>query len=123
MPVEALNGDLLAIIERMIEVNDALQSREKSMLTELMSDQASADEMAARVANLPEIVRTMLRHQALFARQTDVGIQLLARGALKPRDREIAVLRTEIGRAECRERGCQTLCIQGISGSYKKKTK
>ncbi|HEY9546398.1 MAG TPA: carboxymuconolactone decarboxylase family protein [Solimonas sp.] len=93
MPVEALNGDLLAIIERMIEVNDALQSREKSMLTELMSDQASADEMAARVANLPEIVRTMLRHPELFARQTDVGIQLLARGALTPRDRELAVLR------------------------------
>src|SRR3546814_7337329 len=77
----------------MIEVNDALQSREKSMLTELMSDQASADEMAARVANLPEIVRTMLRHPELFARQTDVGIQLLARGALTPRDRELAVLR------------------------------
>src|SRR3546814_12779735 len=36
MPVEALNGDLLAIIERMIEVNDTLQSREKSMLTELI---------------------------------------------------------------------------------------
>src|SRR3546814_4812703 len=63
------------------------------MLTELMSDQASADEMAARVANLPEIVRTMLRHPELFARQTDVGIQLRARGALTPRDRELAVLR------------------------------
>src|SRR3546814_8631597 len=63
------------------------------MLTELMSDQAAADEMGARVANLPEIVRTMLRHPELFARQTDVGIQLLARGALTPRDRELAVLR------------------------------
>src|SRR3546814_12228940 len=92
MPVEALNGDLLAIIERMIEVNDALQSREKSMLTELMSDQASADEMAARVDNLPEIVRTMLRHPELFARQTAVGIQLLARGALTPTARELTVV-------------------------------
>src|SRR3546814_18612499 len=49
--------------------------------------------MASRVANLPEIVRTMLRHPDLVARQTDVGSQLLARGALTPRDRELAVLR------------------------------
>lgn len=93
MAIEELNADLLAIVERMIQVNEALQSREKSMLTDLVSDQTPADEMAARVANLPEIVRTMLRHPDLFARQTDIGIQLLARGALAPRDRELAVLR------------------------------
>lgn len=93
MAIETLNADLMAIVERMIQVNDALQSREKSMLTELVSDQTPADQIAARVANLPEIVRTMLRHPDLFARQTDIGIQLLGRGALAPRDRELAVLR------------------------------
>jgi alkylhydroperoxidase family enzyme len=50
-------------------------------------------EVAALVANLPEIVRTMLRHPELFARQTDIGIQLLGQGALSARDRELAVLR------------------------------
>lgn len=93
LPIEEMNADLMAIVERMIQVNDALQSREKSMLTDLVSDQASADEMSARIANLPEIVRTMLRHPELFARQTDIGIQLLARGTLTPRDRELAILR------------------------------
>lgn len=42
---------------------------------------------------MPEIVRTMLRHGDLFATQADIGIQLLGRGTLNPRHREIAVLR------------------------------
>src|SRR3546814_12401148 len=103
----------------MSEVNDALQSREKSMLTELMSDQASADEMAARVANLPEIVRTMLRHPELFARQTDVGIQLLARGALTPRDRELAVLRIGwLCQARSEERRVGKECVSTCSSRW-----
>jgi len=52
-----------------------------------------AVDVATDVWNLPEIVSTMLHHGDLFAVQTDIGIQLLARGALTPRDRELAVLR------------------------------
>ncbi len=94
--VEELSDDLLSIITRMIAVNAAIEARQKETLTDLMSDHAagtSADSMAAQVANLPEIVRTMLRHPDLFARQTDIGIQLLGQGALSARDRELAVLR------------------------------
>lgn len=35
----------------------------------------------------------MLRHPDLFARQVELGIQLLGKGALTARDRELAVLR------------------------------
>lgn len=35
----------------------------------------------------------MLRHPYLFARQVELGIQLLGKGALTARDRELAVLR------------------------------
>lgn len=95
-PIEtgALTGDLLAIIDRMAQVNDAVDSRDKEALTELMdSGERPADDVEARVRALPEIVRTMLHHPALFAVQADIGIQLLGRGALPPRDRELAVLR------------------------------
>jgi alkylhydroperoxidase family enzyme len=94
--VDDLSDDLMKIIERMIQVNAALNSREKGALTELVSDAgagASAAELSAQLLNLPEIVRTMLRHPELFARQTDVGLQLLGQGALSPRDRELAILR------------------------------
>lgn len=43
--------------------------------------------------NMPEVIATMLRHPDLFEKQTTVGIQLLAQGAIPPRERELAVLR------------------------------
>jgi alkylhydroperoxidase family enzyme len=54
---------------------------------------ASAAALAKKIANLPEIMRTMLRHPDLFLRHTDTGIQLLTQGALSGRDRELAILR------------------------------
>ncbi|NGY04889.1 carboxymuconolactone decarboxylase family protein [Solimonas terrae] len=93
LSVAELTPELMTIVERMIQVNEALQSREKSMLTDVVSGRLSDDEKTQRLANLPEIVRTMLRHPELFARQTELGIQLLGRGVLAPRDRELAILR------------------------------
>lgn len=96
LDVSALSDDLLAIVSRMIKVNQALDSREQETLTDLMPDPsggAPSADLAAVLAQLPEIVRTMLRHPDLFARQVDMGIQLLAHGALTPRDRELAILR------------------------------
>jgi alkylhydroperoxidase family enzyme len=94
LQVNELSGDLLTIIEPMIRLNSTLDSRDKEMLTEVMPGGAApAADVSARIANLPEIVRTMLRHPDLFARQVDIGIQLLGRGALNPRDRELAILR------------------------------
>ena len=92
LQVDELTGDLLKIVAQMIQVNTALASREREALTELMSDQ-SPEASAADISNLPEIVRTMLRHPDLFSRHTEVGIQLLCKGTLSKRDRELAVLR------------------------------
>lgn len=96
LDVDELTDDLLQIVTRMIQVNLAIGSRDQEMLNELMAvpeaDTAAAG-MSAMLASLPEIVRTMLRHPELFARQTDIGIQLLGQGALSGRDRELAILR------------------------------
>jgi alkylhydroperoxidase family enzyme len=93
LEVDELTADLLKIVTRMEQVNAALGSREREALTELIADPA-ASTAAAAVANLPEIIRTMLRHPDLFARHADIGIQLLSEGALSQRDRELAILRT-----------------------------
>jgi alkylhydroperoxidase family enzyme len=94
LPLELneLSAELLTILDRMAQVNAALDSRDKEALTQLI-DSDGADDVAAEVRALPEIVRTMLRHGELFATKADIGIQLLGRGTLNPRDREIAVLR------------------------------
>jgi len=96
LDVSELTAELLAIVSRMIKVNQALDSREQETLTDLVADPACgapAIDLPALLMQLPEIVRTMLRHPDLFARQVDMGIQLLAQGALAPRDRELAILR------------------------------
>lgn len=96
LDVDELTDDLLQIVTRMIQVNLAIGSRDQEMLNELMAvpeADAAAAGMSAMLAALPEIVRTMLRHPELFARQTDIGIQLLGQGALSGRDRELAILR------------------------------
>jgi alkylhydroperoxidase family enzyme len=54
---------------------------------------ASGGSAPASMAEVPELVTTLLRHPELYERLTQMGIQLLARSALSPRDRELAVLR------------------------------
>lgn len=90
--VEEMTDDLLQMMARMIELNFALDSRGKNTLTAMMEHQAAVAS-SETLASLPEIMRTMLRHPDLFARQVDLGIQLLSQGALSARDRELAVLR------------------------------
>ena len=94
--VDELTDDLLQMIERFIRLNSAIKSRDVGMLTDVVSHQnadATAGELAAKLGNLPEIMRTMLRHPDLFACQAEIGIQLLSQGALPARDRELAILR------------------------------
>ena len=95
LEVSELTGDLMAIVQRMISVNTALDSREQETLTDLVPEAGGSGgaDLQALLAQLPEILLTMLRHPDLFARQVDMGIQLLAQGALAPRDRELAILR------------------------------
>jgi 4-carboxymuconolactone decarboxylase len=42
---------------------------------------------------VPEVFRTMLVHPGMFRAQMEMGVELAARGAIPPREREIAVLR------------------------------
>ncbi len=95
LSVDAMSDELMTIVAQMIQVNAAIDSREQETLTDLIPGEsgATAADRNALMANLPEIIRTMLRHPALFTKQTDMGIQLLGKGALAPRDRELAILR------------------------------
>lgn len=88
--VEEMSDDLLQMMARMAQLNTALDSRGKKELTDMLAQHSAG---AESLATLPEIMRTMLRHPNLFARQVDLGIQLLSQGSLTARDRELAVLR------------------------------
>lgn len=90
LSVEEMTDDLLQMMARMAQLNSALDSRGKHELTDMLAQHSAGGES---LANLPEIMRTMLRHPNLFARQVDLGIQLLSQGSLSARDRELAVLR------------------------------
>jgi alkylhydroperoxidase family enzyme len=46
------------------------------------------------MAEVPELVVTLLRHPSLYQRLTDMSVQLMRSGALTARDRELATLRT-----------------------------
>jgi len=96
LSIEGSSDGLQAILSRMAQVNIALDSRDKEAVTHFLTDSEAGKpgaDSAAGAPQLSEIVLTMLRHADLFAVQTDVGIQLLGRGTLPPRDRELAVLR------------------------------
>ena len=94
--MEEVTPGLQSMIERMAEVNISLQSRQTELVTrtlEAAGGKMSREEVIAVLAELPEIMRTMVHHSDLFNRHTDLGFQLLARGVLPPRDRELAILR------------------------------
>jgi alkylhydroperoxidase family enzyme len=95
LQVGELTDELVTIVERFARLNAAIESRDQAVLHEAMVEQGgavAASSMAA-LERLPEIIRTLLRHPDLFNALTDVGIQLLSRGALTARDRELAILR------------------------------
>jgi 4-carboxymuconolactone decarboxylase len=54
---------------------------------------AAGSSTPVTAADVPEMMTTMLRHPDLFARIADLSMQLLGKGALPPRDRQLAVLR------------------------------
>jgi alkylhydroperoxidase family enzyme len=97
LQVEELDDKLIEIVLRMIRVNQAVDAREPELLGDLLpageDQKIPAETMSGLLAKIPEIVRTMLRHPDLFARQVDLGIQLLAQGSLEARDRELCILR------------------------------
>lgn len=54
---------------------------------------ASGSTVPVSMAEVPELVMTLLCHPELYQRVSDLGVQLLGRGTLAPRERELAVLR------------------------------
>ena len=91
---EDLTEDLLALVARMQAVNVAIESREQYLLSDVADAKGAAQAAQAEaIAKLPEIILTMLRHPALFSRLTELGIQLLGKGELPARERELVVLR------------------------------
>ncbi|TXC70240.1 carboxymuconolactone decarboxylase family protein [Sphingomonas ginsenosidivorax] len=87
-----IDPGLAAMLDSMIAINAAVDSREADTLTDL-ADPAADRDVRAMLDRLPEIMRTMLRHPALFTCLANTGPQLLGYGALPPRDRELAILR------------------------------
>jgi len=95
--IKAVSQELLALIQRMVIVNEAINSREQRILKPqslALLDDATTPETIAFLAKIPEIIGTMLHHPRLFDRQLDIGVQLLPEGALASRDRELVILRT-----------------------------
>jgi len=61
--------------------------------TARLQQAASGSSAPPSMTEVPELVLTLLRHPYLYQRITDLAVQLLVRGVLSPRDRELAVLR------------------------------
>jgi alkylhydroperoxidase family enzyme len=58
-----------------------------------VSDVANREDRIRTKEDIPEFFGTLMRHPVLFEKQTEFGLELLARGAIPPRERELAILR------------------------------
>jgi alkylhydroperoxidase family enzyme len=86
-----------------IDVREAEIIGKPQRVSALKPDEFDADATALVVrirqtlglgtAEIPEVFGLMLRHPGLFRCQIDMGIQLLGKGELSPRERELAILR------------------------------
>jgi alkylhydroperoxidase family enzyme len=68
-------------------------SAEAVAITTRMIHATSDANRTASLANVPELVRTLLRHPELFRRMTDFSLELLGNGRLPARARELVILR------------------------------
>lgn len=96
LEVDELNAEALTLLAGLIAVNSTFEPRTPQGAEDLISVHAAATNTQgaeALGAALPPLIRTMLRHPGLFARQVDISAELLGKGALAARDRELLVLR------------------------------
>ena len=96
LDVSELNAEALTLLAGLIAVNSAFEPRNPQGAEDLIAAHAAGTAALAGEAPeaaLPPLIRTMLRHPGLFARQVDISGELLGRGALPARDRELVVLR------------------------------
>lgn len=68
-------------------------SDEAVALTQRMMNSVGNTQRTLSLETVPELIPTLMRHPGLFAVITELSLQLLARGELPARDRELAVLR------------------------------
>jgi 4-carboxymuconolactone decarboxylase len=54
---------------------------------------ASGSPTPVSAADVPELMTTLLRHPDLYRRIADLSMQLLGKGVLTPRDRQLAIMR------------------------------
>jgi len=96
LDVNELSAEALTLLAGLIAVNSAFEPRNPQGADDLISAHAAGTAARGAVApevELPPLIRTMLRHPGLFARQVDISAELLGKGALPARDRELLVLR------------------------------
>jgi alkylhydroperoxidase family enzyme len=54
---------------------------------------ASGSPTPVSAADVPELMTTLLRHPDLYRRIADLSVQLMGKGVLAPRDRQLAIMR------------------------------
>ncbi len=73
---------------------EPLAIEEMGLEAQAIADRIRSAAGAAATGEVPEMVGTMLRHSSLYAKHVELGTELLGNGALSPRHRELAILRT-----------------------------
>ena len=72
---------------------DGFTDEMRRALAPFLRTPVAGESPAKEMAELPEMLATLVRHPELFRHHVETGVLLLSRGALSPRDRELAVLR------------------------------
>jgi alkylhydroperoxidase family enzyme len=96
LAVDELSPEALSLLAGLIAVNSAFEPRNQQGADDLIAAHAVGRVDAASgvpESALPPLIRIMLRHPGLFARQVEISAELLGKGTLPARDRELLVLR------------------------------
>jgi alkylhydroperoxidase family enzyme len=89
---EARHAEVLGAAPRLAPLRPE-EVAEAALANTISLRKAASRSTEVALAEIPELVFTLLRHPELYQRIADLSIQLLGRGALSPRDRELAILR------------------------------
>lgn len=90
--VEARHAEVVGTAPRLAPLKPE-QVAEAALANTINLRKAASRSAEVSMADIPELVFTLLRHPDLYQKIADLSIQLLGRGSLSPRDRELVVLR------------------------------
>src|SRR5690242_12311438 len=91
--VEARHAQVLGAPPRIAPLKPG-EVAEAALANTVSLRKAASRSTEVSIAEIPELVFTLLRHPDLYQRVADLSIQLLGHGLLSPRQRELVVLRT-----------------------------